>query len=289
MKTRRPWNRAAYLPGARHGRWTILERLGGLKGRARCDCGTEKIVQLGNLVHGLSSSCGCLQRELVTTHGFSGTTEYYAWNGMRSRCFSKNQSAWKHYGGRGITVCDRWRHSFEAFRSDMGERPSPKHSVDRVDNDGNYSCGKCDECITRGWPANCRWATAKEQAWNKRDAVDSHWLEHGGRRLTCSQWARELGISRQAIDIRIANGWSAERICTTPAPARLVASLRGRVPGSKLYVHNGVRDTVAGWSRRTGVPHKVLGYRIRRGFTFEEAITPGKLSRRRPRAAKRAA
>jgi hypothetical protein len=110
-------------------------------------------------------SCGCFQQEQAskanTTHGDSRrngkrTPEYQAWTGMIKRCSNPSEIGFRHYGGRGIKVCERWRHSFPNFLADMGRKPSPKHSIERNDNDGNYE------------PSNCRWATQKEQIHNKR-------------------------------------------------------------------------------------------------------------------------
>jgi hypothetical protein len=126
-----------------------------------CECGGEKIVRAGHLLQDKIRSCGCLTRASRSapnkTHGMSLTPEYQSWKSMKDRCLNKRNRAFKHYGGRGITVCDRWIKSFEDFYSDMGPRPSPRHSLDRYpDNNGNYE------------PGNCRWATSAQQRANQR-------------------------------------------------------------------------------------------------------------------------
>lgn len=181
--------------------------------RVRCDCGVEKVVRAGDLKHGYSHSCGCLQRELTAvkiadrsrTHGQAGksvrTPEYSAWSSMKRRCSSPRDSNYPRYGGRGITVCDRWRDSFEAFFEDMGPRPSAIHSVERDNRDGNYE------------PGNCRWATQKEQANNRRSNVE---VEAFGETMTVVQWAERLGIDQMIIYQRLAKGWNGERAVSTP-------------------------------------------------------------------------
>lgn len=151
------------ITGDRYGRLTVLGR-SDRKGRwlCKCDCGRESEPSLGSLRNGSSKSCGCAQRDVASginrTHGMSRSSEYRIWAGMRKRCYSKKCKSYIDYGGRGIVVCERWS-KFENFYEDMGQRPSPDHSLDRIDVDGNYE------------PSNCRWATAGEQARNRRKRI----------------------------------------------------------------------------------------------------------------------
>ena len=120
---------------------------------------------------------------------------------MNRRCGNPKDAAYRHYGGRGITVCDRWRDSFDAFIADMGKRPSRTHSIDRIDNDRGYS------------PENCRWATRAQQARNKRS---SRYLTVGDRTMVAVDWSRETGLSISTITGRLKRGWSPERAISTP-------------------------------------------------------------------------
>lgn len=144
----------------------------------RCDCGAEITVTVPDLRSGNTNSCGCFRAdraiEVNRTHGMSqsvtrggkAATEYQIWNGMIGRCSQPSHISWPLYGARGISVCERWR-TFSNFYEDMGPRPSAKHSIDRIDSDGDYT------------PENCRWATAKEQFSNQR--VSAEFLRHINR------------------------------------------------------------------------------------------------------------
>lgn len=196
--------------GARFGSLTFIcvapSKGRGAEWLVRCDCGETKSLKARNVNSGHAASCGC-RRGGVTRHGMADTPIHNIWSSMIARCTNPRDSGWKHYGGRGITVCQRWR-TFENFFADMGERPSDKHSLDRINNDGNYE------------PGNVRWATDAEQ---QRNTSRTRRVTLHGRTMCVKDWARELGISSAVVYTRMHKGWSAERALTTPLMRRGVA------------------------------------------------------------------
>jgi len=165
----------------------VTEKLPNGYYRCTCNCGTERTVFGSNLKQGRTRSCGCWGRErfkvINKRHGMSRTPEHDTWAGIRHRCTNPKATNYENYGGRGIKVCDRWQ-VFENFFEDMGLRPSSKHSIDRIDPNGDYE------------PGNCRWATLSEQANNKRSNV---LLELNGEMLTGAEFARRTGFARCTV------------------------------------------------------------------------------------------
>jgi hypothetical protein len=191
------------ITGKIFGRWTVLKRAANTKqGQAqwycRCECGNEKTLKSILIRRGISRSCGCLKSEVViarstkhghATNGISPT--YHSWVGMIARCTNPRHTSYARYGGRGITVCKRW-YNFANFLADMGEKPKDR-SIERRNYNKNYE------------KANCYWATASEQASNKRN---NRLLTAGGETKTLSEWARKLGMSPATIADRLKHGWN---------------------------------------------------------------------------------
>jgi hypothetical protein len=182
-----------------------------------CECGSELVVDRKSLKNGTTQSCGCLRKEKQpqinkdnAKHNKCGTPEYAAYNALKNRCYNPNYVSFHRYGGRGITVCARWLEpkgqGFLNFFEDMGERPSPKHEVDRKINDGNYE------------PGNCRWATKEQQSHNKSNNRN---LTLNGKTQCVSAWAKELGIGRGCLKDRLRRGWSAEEALLLPKGTNL--------------------------------------------------------------------
>ncbi|MFO0452773.1 MAG: hypothetical protein ACK52I_29645 [Pseudomonadota bacterium] len=177
---------------------------------AQCQCGNVDVFIAHLLRIGNTSSCGCLQKDRAsqsnTTHGNTGTDEYAIHKGMLSRCYNKNRKiTYDNYGGRGIKVCDRWLEpdgrGFMNFLEDMGPRPSTKHSIDRIDVNGDYC------------PENCRWASQLEQGRNKRN---SKYMIAFGKTQCQSAWAEEFGIGLHTLRARLRKGLSPEEALTRP-------------------------------------------------------------------------
>ena len=187
------------LTGKRFGRLTVLRRAPNYstspttRWYCLCDCGKETIATLPMLKNGKALSCGCYGRErvkeVVTKHGGRNTRLYHIWSMMKQRTDNPKHTAYKNYGGRGIEVCKEWHDDFQSFREwAYSAGYSDNLSIDRIDNDGNYE------------PKNCRWVNTVDQNRNQRSNIV---LEYDGKKQLMSDWARELGISVQALSRRI--------------------------------------------------------------------------------------
>lgn len=195
------------------GQWLVLERAhnnlnGATQWWCQCICGTRRIVVAGNLASGQSLSCGCYKEEKNTqrlrTHGQAYTSEYRIWAKMKERCYNPHSNRFKSYGGRGITVCEAWRTSFEAFYQDMGPRPSPHHSLERRNNNASYT------------PENTYWTTPDIQARNTRRNI---LLTLNGDTFCAEDWAFIKGIHAQTLLWRKHAGWPDEETLNTPIRA----------------------------------------------------------------------
>jgi hypothetical protein len=196
------------LTGLQFHRLKVLERgpnasNGEVRWSCVCICGTYCLVYGASLRSGKAKSCGCFSRERPVIHGLTHTPEYIAWQSMKERCLNPLTRNYRNYGGRGITVCERWVQSFQNFLEDMGQRPSPQHSLDRYpdNNGGSYE------------KANCRWATVAQQ---KRNTRRNRLLTFNGKTQCVTDWAAELRFPDSVLFKRIRRGWSVERALTTP-------------------------------------------------------------------------
>jgi len=162
-----------------------------------CDCGKTTIAVISKVNSGERKSCGCIHRMgAKIIHGDTVnkmSIEYSVWARMKDRCLRIKSKSYKNYGGRGIKVCDRWINSFENFLADMGRKPTLKHSIERIDNNGNYE------------PFNCKWAVSYDQQRNTRQNL---MITHENKTMCLADWSKEIGINRSTIKKRINSGWS---------------------------------------------------------------------------------
>jgi len=203
----------ADLTGNVYGLWTVVKFAGRRNRKAlwlcRCECGSEKTQFGDNLTKGQTKSCGCNKGAMIASQKIKyenkyshSIIEYRIWCAIKTRCYNKNNPAYRLYGAVGVTMNEEWKSSFLAFLRDMGHCPGPEYSIDRYpDNRGNYE------------PGNCRWATPIEQSQNRRN---NRKLTFAGETRTVSEWSILLGIPWQNIHSRLSKGWSDERTLTTP-------------------------------------------------------------------------
>lgn len=168
-----------------------------------CSCNTLKIIRSSHLNKNGIQSCGCIKTEgsYNIKHGKSYSNEYNSWKGMKERCYTITDPHYINYGYRGIKVCERWLECFQNFYDDMGPRPSNKHSIDRINVNGNYC------------PENCRWATQLEQNQNKRNSIR---LTYHMMTYSISEWSKIKNIKVSTIEARLRYGWSVDKTLETP-------------------------------------------------------------------------
>lgn len=190
------------LTGQRFGKWTVIDEAIGHKPpltywNVVCDCGHRTAVPGTAMRRGRSSCCTSCR---ITTHGKSRSPEYTVWRGMKQRCNNPLHESRSDYSERGITVCDEWD-SFDVFYADMGKRPSPKHTLERKNNNLGY------------FAANCKWATRSEQLRNTRR---NRLIIFNNKTMCLTDWASEVGIPFTTLRARLKYGWSIERALTEP-------------------------------------------------------------------------
>lgn len=229
----------------------------------QCDAKTIKEVSGIELKTGRTKSCGCLRREVniqkikayneaagyeSREDGELGTRLYEIWVGMKKRCYNTNAERYEDYGGRGITVCDEWLHSFSNFKQwALSNGYSSNLTIERLDNDGIYS------------PDNCKWATYKEQSLNKRNTVR---VEYNGETLTLNDIVERYNIPYETVRARYYRGWSIEKIIEKGASNAHIV----------LLEYNGETLTMHEISERYGIPYAVVKDRHRRGWSTERII-----------------
>lgn len=171
----------------------------------KCDCGNEIEAASHDLRKSHTQSCGCLQKQRASessrTHGMSRSLEHRIWSGMKTRCYNAKHQSYNGYGSRGIKVCERW-HDFSNFLADIGTAPSPSHTIERIDVNGDYE------------PSNCRWLHKSDQAKNTRRSIK---LTMDGITKGPEEWAPLVGISAWAIRERVKHGWPDHEALTVPA------------------------------------------------------------------------
>jgi hypothetical protein len=217
--TKKPTSRRINPTGQRFDRLLVLsESHRTAKGAwywvCRCDCGKETRVQTQFLMSGRTKSCGCKRASGIHSikHKLTGTWVYYTYKGIFQRCYSPTNSSYANYGGRGIKMCDRWLrgdgslHGIQCFYADMGDKPSPNHSIERLDVNGDYS------------PENCVWIPQPDQAKNTRA---NRRVTAFGKTKILADWAREYGLSARMIQKRLVRGWVPERAISTPSRTSL--------------------------------------------------------------------
>lgn len=244
--------------GQRLGRLTVVIPHVKVEGQQKpqvivsCSCGSGLIEKAKrHVVSGATQSCGCGQG--FYTHGGVNTPEYGVWKAMKQRCYMPNSRMFRFYGAKGVTVCDRWRDSFENFIKDMGPRPTAAHSIERVDVEQGYC------------PENCIWATRREQDRNRRNNV---FVVYKGQRMVLADAAQASGISPKTLGKRVRAGCSPETLFDPPETTR-----RGPKT-ARTVMYQGQEMTLSDAAKASGISKVTLDGRIRKGWPEEQLFSP---------------
>ena len=253
------------LTGKTFGDWTVLygpvhQSGKRTKWHCRCKCGIERDVYAVNLTRGMTTSCGCESGKKIgesrKTHGKRNTRLYTVWYDMRRRCLDDKNTAYKHYGGRGIKICDEWlgengfQHFWDwAYANGYDDTAKiAECTLDRIDVNGNYE------------PSNCRWVDAKTQG---RNRTDTTYLTIGDTTRSLGDWSEQYNTSSVLVRARIKRGWDAERALTEP-PKKMYAEVE----------YNGEVHSYSEWARIIGIKKKTMQYRVEHGWSVEELMSP---------------
>ena len=210
------------LTGHKFGRLTVLSVCGEYRETkvwlCKCECGKLIRLRSCNLLSGGRESCGCGNHDIdaakyKAARGIRNVhtedTLWNVWSALKTRCYNPSSASYKNYGGRGILVCEAIRNSVGAIIRTIGPKPTNKSSIDRINVNGNYSCGGCQECNSRGWPLNIRWLDMKSQQRNRRN---NHKITIGGITACASEWEDRCGIKAKTIIARMNSGWPEGRL-----------------------------------------------------------------------------
>jgi len=172
------------------------------RGLYQCSCGNILEVNISSVNTNNTKSCGCLNLEKIKErnfkHGKNRTKKHRTWQNIKTRCLNKSRKYYKHYGGRGITICEKWL-NFEGFDEDMPDPPGEEYQIERINNNGNYE------------KSNCKWATRKEESRNKRTNIN---ITYNGKTQILADWAEEFNINPGVLRYRLKNGWDIEKALT---------------------------------------------------------------------------
>lgn len=231
----------------------LIEKLDSIFSLYKCNCGNIKRIRAKDVKDCKTKSCGCLKQSMKGQlhpsykHGLTAKIpEYGIWQSMIRRCHNKTDKTYQFYGARGIYVCDRWINSFTNFYQDMGQRPSEKYSIDRIDNNKGY------------YKENCKWSTSKEQSNNRRKCK---YINYNNKTQTIKQWSEELGIPEETIHSRIKKNVD---IDTALGKKNLV---------KKMITFNGETKSIKEWSDIVGIKYSTLVARLKKNSSIEQCLT----------------